>query len=53
MIYAVRINTPTDNANTILAINPKNKHPKNIITKNIKHPKQLFPNTLLSFLLNN
>lgn len=47
-MYAVRINTPTDNANTILAISPRNKHPKNI-----KQPKQLFPNILLSFLLNN
>lgn len=52
-MYAVRINTPTDNANTILAISPRNKHPKNTITKNIKQPKQLFPNILLSFLLNN
>lgn len=52
-MYAVRINTPTDSANTILVMNPRNKHPKNIITKNIKHPRQLFPNILLSFLLSN
>lgn len=52
-MYAVRINNPTDSANTILVMNPRNKHPKNIITKNIKHPRQLFPNILLSFLLSN